>query len=112
MRDILKQQILYNSDQLIKDLIKFIKPIEKEDRVEKFDGVPKYEKPLQDVVKYRFIEEEVRCGQYYLRVWTQKKWSEQEFFQIPHEEEEDFLINLKISINSIIMKEKGNEIGQ
>jgi hypothetical protein len=32
--------------------------------------LPKFNIPLQDVIKYKFIEEEVRCGQYYLRVWT------------------------------------------
>ena len=64
--------------------------------------IPKYDRPVTEIIKYRFIEEEVRCGQYYLRVWTSKKWQDADFFWIPFEEEEDFLKNLKNSINSIV----------
>lgn len=60
MRDILKQQIIFNSDQLIKDIMVFVKR-----RTMLDEGqlqIPKYERPIQDTIKYRFIEEEVRCG--------------------------------------------------
>lgn len=92
MRDILKQQILLNSDQLISDLNEYSRTRSYQQNSD--DIIPTYNIPLQDVIRYRFIEEEVRCGQYYLRVWTQIKPKEDEFFWIPYDEEDDFLRNL------------------
>ncbi len=112
MREIMKDQILQNSRQLINDLLHFSRLREKQDDQlrEKQDEffwveVPEYSKPLQRVIKYKFIEEEVRCGKYYLRVWIQKKKTDEDFFLIPQSEEDDFLNNLKASISKIIYQD-------
>lgn len=68
MRSILKMNILENSERLMAELLRFVK-LNKE-YVNIYQDIPKYEGPLKDVVYYRFIEEEYKCGQYYLRVWT------------------------------------------
>jgi hypothetical protein len=69
MRSILKEQILINSNILIQDLRSFAKQRQQSDKFYNLE-IPKYDHPIHDILKYRFIEEEVRCGQYYLRVWT------------------------------------------
>ncbi|CDW89296.1 UNKNOWN [Stylonychia lemnae] len=101
MREMLKQQILMNSDQLISDLneyaYNFRHNMQNDDHF-----LPKFNTPLIDIIKYKFIEEEVRCGQYYLRVWTQINWQDPDFFWIPLEEEDDFVKNLQASINDVI----------
>ena len=64
-----------------------------------------FKQPIKDVIQYSFIEEEVRCGQYYLRVWTQQKLDSQDFFLIPSNEEEDFLKNLQNSLADAKLKD-------
>jgi hypothetical protein len=34
------------------------------------ERLPHYKKPFKNIVRYPSIENEVRCGRYYLRVWV------------------------------------------
>lgn len=45
-------------------------------------------------MKYTQIDNEVRCGRYYLRVWVNQKRNSKDYFKIPGEEEKDFYKNL------------------
>jgi hypothetical protein len=50
-------------------------------------------KKFNNVVSYKSIEKEVRCGRYYLRVWISQA-KEGGTFEIPIEEEDEFYKNL------------------
>ena len=54
------------------------------------------------------IDNEVRCGQYYLRIWVNQpkqrdgeEEKEYKFFNIPAHEEKEFLSNLKNSFTQV-----------
>ncbi len=57
--------------------------------------MPFYDKHFETIVQYPSIQNEVRCGRYYLRVWVnQNPKDEANFFDIPPEEEDKFHKNL------------------
>ena len=62
------------------------------------------------------IDNEVRCGQYYLRIWVNQPKQElgdenYKFFNIPAHEEKDFLDNLKNSFRQVIRRFNDSESG-
>lgn len=67
--------------------------------------MPIYEKEFKNIVKYPDIENEVRCGRYYLRVWVNQKKKDPNFFDIPREEEDEFHKNLQIELRHCIYEE-------
>lgn len=54
--------------------------------------------PLQEIVKFDELDNQVRCGRYYLSVWVEQKNLRKDrdpekkklFFSIPKEEEDEF----------------------
>ena len=59
------------------------------------------------IVRYPSIDNEVRCGRYYLRVWVNqsKRKDGRPFFDIPHDEEEDFHKNLQAELKQCIYED-------
>ena len=63
--------------------------------------LPVYERKVRDIVRYEKIESEVRCGRYYLSVWT-SQLDDEDFFAIPEDEEEQFHRKMQAELRNCI----------
>lgn len=66
-----------------------------------------YSCSIQERVKYKQIEKEVKCGKYYLRIWVNQRDKSNKkdlatIITIPPGEETDYLTNLKQSMAGIL----------
>jgi len=70
--------------------------------------IEKFDFHLVHCFKYPFIENQVKCGKYYLRVWVEQNlldFQTEEYFnsvRIPYQEEEQFQFNLKAALQECI----------
>ena len=63
------------------------------------EEIPLYQESIQDVIKYPDIEKEVRCGRYYLSVWTeQAKLNPGHLYVIPQSEESEFHMQIQAEL--------------
>ena len=103
-RQILEQQIRQTAHTFLGELMDFAQDPE---RCSQPTEIPRYEESVQSVINYPEIEAEVRCGRYYLSVWTeQAKLDPRAFFQIPQNEEEEFHIKMKAELRSCIDQDR------
>lgn len=76
MREHLKDQIWKNSLPVIEKIHEFAQTnFSKQDKslVSRTNEIPLYKESIKKCVKFQLTENEVRCGQYYLRVWVDSK---------------------------------------
>ena len=66
-RELLEQRITQTAQSFIAELKNFAND---SSRCKKPTEIPIYKDSVGTVVKYPMIEREVRCGRYYLNVWT------------------------------------------
>ena len=83
MRSTLDNKIKDNAHQFLQDLRAFAQNVDTDRDPER---IAIYDKRLTEIVKYDQIENEVRCGRYYLGVWT----SQNQEFIIDKDEEPVF----------------------
>jgi len=80
--------------------------------------IEKFDFHLVHCFKYPFIENQVKCGKYYLRVWVEQNlldFQTEEYFnsvRIPYQEEEQFQFNLKAALQECIKDPEGGLLGQ
>ena len=95
-RLILEQAITETAQNFLTELTAFVNDPA---RCTKPTEIPVYQDSVQSVIKYEQIESEVRCGRYYLSVWTeQAKISPDALYEIPVKEEEEFHHKLKAEL--------------
>lgn len=87
MRKTLEDTIKANASDFLIRLRDFSKKLD-EDRDP--TQIEQYKGRLTEIVKYGQIEEEVRCGRYYLGVWTSQRFDTEKDFTIKAEEEPEF----------------------
>jgi hypothetical protein len=46
-------------------------------------SIPRYAENVTEIIKYKDIDSEVRCGRYYNSVWVEKKKEDVNFYGIP-----------------------------
>ena len=68
LRGILESAIKDHTHEFISMMREFAKLPNKE--LKDPDRLPHYKIPFKKIVRYPSIENEVRCGRYYLRVWV------------------------------------------
>ena len=83
MKSTLDNKIKDNAHQFLQDLRAFAQNVDTDRDPER---IAIYDKRLTEIVKYDQIENEVRCGRYYLGVWT----SQNQEFIIDKDEEPVF----------------------
>ena len=86
MRNTLEDKIKNNARKFLSDLREFAHDRE---RYRVPAEIPIFERSVNEIVKYEQIEKEVRCGRYYLGVWTSLE-SPKKIFTIDEEEEKEF----------------------
>jgi hypothetical protein len=73
MKDHLQQEIWNNSSGFIEDLYSAVTEANTSSSVvQQQHIVPLYSRRVPTCVKYADIENEIRCGQYYLRIWAEQ----------------------------------------
>lgn len=103
MRLILEKSIIDHSADFVEKLREFANRPDFE--LKQSEQIPVYNKKFKNIVKYPEIENEVRCGRYYLRVWVSQNKNDPGFFDIPKEEEGEFHKNLQIELRHCIYDE-------
>lgn len=74
MREVLRDAIMKNSGELAKKLFEFFSQVKKSDSIiNKTQNVPQYQGCVNKRIKYDEIEDEVKCGKYYLRIWVSQR---------------------------------------
>ena len=68
LRQFLEESIKDHSKEFIEKIQEFAKA--KKHDLKMSDKMPEYKKKFENIVRYTSIENEVRCGRYYLRVWV------------------------------------------
>lgn len=68
LREILEVSIREHSSEFIEELKEFAQ--QESHLLKTSENLPVYDKKFKNIVKYPDIENEVRCGRYYLRVWV------------------------------------------
>src|SRR3569833_2137588 len=96
LRSILENAIKEQTKEFEDEIREFAKMSSSE--MKKPENFPKFNKKFKGIIKYPTIENEVRCGRYYLRVWVQQKKDSENFFKIPVEEESEFFKNLEAEL--------------
>jgi len=71
MRKHLELEIWNNQKDFIVELYEFVNK-NKSELVKEQKSVPNCDKRLKNCVTYTEINQEIRCGQYYLRIWAEK----------------------------------------
>lgn len=65
-------------------------------------SIPRYRQKVTEIIKYKTIDSEVRCGRYYNSVWVEKKKEDINFYGIPLEEQDDFHKKLQAELRYCI----------
>ena len=103
-RQLLEARITQTAQGFMSELKNFASDAE---RLKLPTEIPMYSDSVRSVVTYPDIEAEVRCGRYYLSVWTEQAKIEPEtFYQIPRNEEEEFQLKMKDELRQCIDVEK------
>ena len=96
MRKLLHDTLEGHLKEFKNNLISFVK--NKEPNFRKINNMPVYATPFSKVMKYPQIEKELRCAEYYLRVWNTKREKMENVHQII------FLNNLQSTFNEVTSK--------
>jgi len=105
LRGILENEIREHSQGFIEKLKEFASQPPQDMK----GPIPQHKEGFQNIIRYKQIDSEVRCGRYYLRVWVNQKKNNPDFFGIPKEEEVQFYSNLQAELRYSIYEEHFKE---
>ncbi len=80
MRKLLRSTLAAHLEEFREQLEKFVKS--KVPNFRKTSNMPVYSKLFNEVLKYPQIEREIRCAEYYLRIWNQNKGKMENVHQV------------------------------